>query len=1019
MRFLPLVVVLLFASNAFPQSESSNDDFAFAAGLHDRGLHERAVTAFESFLKRWPKDARAGKARFHLGQSHAALGQDEAALAQFEAYIATRESDLQSEAHLRAGELEHRLGRSEAAVKRLTRLLRRPDLGGLEEPSLYALAEASSASGDPKAAESAYRMLLTKYPEGSYAPSAHSALGFLLFAQGKVGEARTHFASAAKSSSEDEDLKLEARVLVAECALAEGNAQEAMDLAKSLQQAPGKWAPEVALLRARALLELKQPEEAVKVFRQVAKQHGEAPTLRPTLLRAAADLERQGQPRLGVGLLEQVRSNTPVESQEVAYWKGKLLLAAGQVTESLEDLRSAAQTSPRRKFGYGDALARAERHEEAAATFSELRRAEDQDLRQEATFAEAFSRSRLGDGEQAVSLLRSLSKEKLSSDLAQDVTFALAENLFGLKRYGEAALAYDRVAAVAGSPRAVPALHKRGWCAYLLKDWPALDVTFERLLSLDAGPEVQAEARYLLGKSYESRGLHEQAKEAFRKLSADASAAEFHGRSELGMAANLVRLGKEKEAEQAYRGILKGKQDAGTRAAASFGLGQLLLRTERPKEAIPVLSSLLKDHPECAEAKGGRLLRGWAYRSTKQFSEAATDAEPLLQDADRRISAEALHLHGLALYELNDYTRAVPSLQRSLAMPESEGRQMETRLVLGLALARQKNHKAAAEHFLAIANHPASIEGQDTALYELAFGYEDQGNLPSRDQCLRRLVSEFGESTFGRDAAFRLGNTLYDQEKYEAALKDYLVAAQSTDASLAAKARYKAGWAERKRSRPADAAKHFDVVAASSSELAAESLYLAAESYEEAKSFGDAHERFARMATQSPKHELAPDAACRAVLTQARLEANEEWVPAARQVLTTHGKAPRALDVALLLGHYHNTKKQWEPARAAFRRVLQGSEGEKAAEAQFGIGQAFLLEGNGDRAVDEFLRVSILYGHAPWVARATLAVAEIFSNQGDVSKARRLFLELQRDHAETPEGKRATEWLRKNGEEGK
>jgi TolA-binding protein len=151
-RTFLLIVALSFAAPTFAQVDPGADDFAFAAGLHDRGLHDRAARAFEGFLNQWPKDARAPKARFHLAQSLVAIGRDEDALKQLDLYIESKDRELLNEAQLRAGEIEHRIGRSNDATKRLQALARSKNLGDLEEPVLYFLGEAANAASNAKVA---------------------------------------------------------------------------------------------------------------------------------------------------------------------------------------------------------------------------------------------------------------------------------------------------------------------------------------------------------------------------------------------------------------------------------------------------------------------------------------------------------------------------------------------------------------------------------------------------------------------------------------------------------------------------------------------------------------------------------------------------------------------------------------------------------------------------------------------------------------------------------------------------
>jgi TolA-binding protein len=333
---------------------------------------------------------------------------------------------------------------------------------------------------------------------------------------------------------------------------------------------------------------------------------------------------------------------------------------------------------------------------------------------------------------------------------------------------------------------------------------------------------------------------------------------------------------------------------------------------------------------------------------------------------------------------------------------------------MGIARARCNRYADAGTHLEQFLAGDKKSAGRDTAFYELAFVKGELKQAPERDRCLRMVVTEHSKSSLAADSAFRLGNSEYDAGNFAKALADYRFVIENADGDLLHKARYKAGWAQTQLKRPKDAGKLFDEVAATEHALAAESTYLAGQAYEEAGELAAATERFLQMTSNHSKHELAGDAACRVVILLGRQGQLDDVIRLAPKVLSRSEKEPRAVGASLALGHAYAAKKQWESARAAFRMVTKSSEGPMAAEAQFGIAQTYAHEGNRDRALDEFLRVSILYGHEDWVARATLASAQLLEEQGEKAKARRLYEDLARDHETKEEGKKATTWLRKN-----
>ena len=87
----PLARTLPSFSSSFPRATASptalddaDEQYAFIAGLAEKGMHDRVVKEAESFLAQYPKHAKADAARYRLACALFELKETEKASAQFQ-----------------------------------------------------------------------------------------------------------------------------------------------------------------------------------------------------------------------------------------------------------------------------------------------------------------------------------------------------------------------------------------------------------------------------------------------------------------------------------------------------------------------------------------------------------------------------------------------------------------------------------------------------------------------------------------------------------------------------------------------------------------------------------------------------------------------------------------------------------------------------------------------------------------------------------------------------------------------
>jgi TolA-binding protein len=107
-----------------------------------------------------------------------------------------------------------------------------------------------------------------------------------------------------------------------------------------------------------------------------------------------------------------------------------------------------------------------------------------------------------------------------------------------------------------------------------------------------------------------------------------------------------------------------------------------------------------------------------------------------------------------------------------------------------------------------------SAKGRDTALFRLAECHRMLGNEESARAGYERLLQEFREGEFAGAGAYRLGEYLYAEKKYDPALVQFQLAAkEAANDEVRLSAKYNIARSLERLKRPEDAAKYYSEVA--------------------------------------------------------------------------------------------------------------------------------------------------------------------------------------------------------------
>ncbi len=592
---LTCLVVLVVLGPPLAAQDNPREDYALAAGLYDRGLHERAAVRFKRFLDRHPQHDLASRARFFLGASLLRTGDASGALAAFEAYLEDGDGAFVKEARYRVGELLRRRGAAARAFETLEPLLSAGDLGDLEGPVLLAHALAAEAVGRPKPArKSASRLLALPRVPRRLAEQASFLLARLEFRANRFKRALALLRSAGDAP--------EAKFLLARAASALGSDEQAASILESLsgQSEDEAFENEVRFSLAFSLHRLGRYESAVEVLtslltgsipdawrRDVLFARGEAEFAAKRLDEAARDYG------------ELAKDLGASHGAEALYKLGWCLYETGEreralvCFEKVLGVETAKRWAP--EAAYLKALILDDLARDAASRRTALkawedagRRASKPEKRARAVLRAAWLSRDLGMHRNALETAASLAQEDLPEDLRRDALYLVGlealqegrpkEAIEALRRIVKKgglhrheallplAMAYERSRQPARAkkpleeflrgaepgPARVQALYELGFVCLDLKDPKGAVAAFGLLVEEAPDDLLAAEALFRLGELHYEAGDFEAARDSYARLAQRDDGRELRDKCLYKLAWSLRKLGKARAAAEAF-----------------------------------------------------------------------------------------------------------------------------------------------------------------------------------------------------------------------------------------------------------------------------------------------------------------------------------------------------------------------------------------------------------------------------------------------------------------------------------
>jgi TolA-binding protein len=952
---LSLPLACVFASvglSALVRADEARDQFAVAVGHFDRQHWDLAVDEFRVFLDKHGGHPLAGNAGYFLGMAHVQLRQYEEARQRFRECLERKpEARKALEAHFRAGEMSYFLEDHEAARRELSAFREAHPDDALNAYALPYLADLMFKARSYLEAESLYREALKKYPNGPKQDFCRFGLAQALEGQGQKEEpALLYRALAAKASSPLVD--------------------KAQYFLGKRQFADGDFAA------------------AEKTFADLEDKYPSSRFCHAARLGRGCTLLQQKQYVAARPLLESLTEH-PLIGIDACFWLGATHKAQGNWDAAVSVLLAAVEREPKHArapemlFHAADALRMAGKHAEAQQQFDRVLADWPQHpMGEQCLLGKLRIAAALDDHEQITQVARRMEQEFAGKPSHFESARRLARSLLARGNYAAAAELLEPLLPQAKTPQSRGEIQQVLAEAYFQRrDHAKALATLKEVLESKATPDLRDEALVTKARILAADRQWAAAIQSLEDFLAQAPSGDRATACRAELLVCYVKSGQVEKALTGHAEHTAKQSDDQQIGVATLRLAEALYEAKQYPQAAELYKTLAHDPKHAKLAAEGLSGLGWSQLQAGLLPAAGdTFAELLKAHSEHPLAAEAALGRAQVLEQLGEKAQAAEAYDLVISHYGSPER-LSTALLAGAPLhSKLGHHDRAAELYQRLLKEFPEHPQKDAALYQLAWAYQDQKLADAAQATFAQLHREHRGSRFWADATFRAANAALTAGRTEEAkrLLNELLASEPKGDVLAHAVFLQGRLAAAKQDWPAASESMQRLVR----EFPDNALRLAAEYWRAEATFQQGqHAESSRMFAELAAKVKDRDEKWVAMVPLRHAQALahlDKWPEAQRLAETIAAEHPdfeAQYEVDYLLGRSLAHQAQFEEARAAYKRVTSsptGGKTETAAMAQWMIGESYFHQKNYRAALNEYLRVEILYDYPKWQAAALL-----------------------------------------------
>lgn len=976
--------------------------YSDAASFQNNKAFKLAAEEWEKFLKQFPNDPLAGKARHYLGICLMQEQEYAGAVEAFQIVVSKYPVfELTEEAYLQLGWCTQQLAKQgQAELYAKSAAILREQLkkfpsgkGKRADQALFFLAESLYYDNKKDEAIPVYQAVVKDHKESTLRADALYALGTALEDLGKhrdAGDVYEQFLSEFAKHTAASEVRMRKAETVLQTALAAQSAGRVEEARPLLAQAE-KMFLEAAKIEKFAAADYATWRAAFTAFQRedfdrAADLYAAIPNRFPRSTHAGSAVVAAGRSYFRAGKLPQAIEwlNKAVaagndDSPEAAHWLARVHLRGGRPAEAEQAARGMIAKAGDGPFAVqlqmdmADAIWELpDRQPEALQLYAEIAERHPDDQRApRALYSAAFAALRVRQYELGARHAAAFLEKYGKDALVPDVKHVAAECHLNQKDYEAAAAVYsDLIATQKDHPDAELWRVRLGESLFRQKKHEEVVATLARELPRLKNPAHQADAYYLIGSSQLALDRLEDASKALQAaLGADPQAPQAD-ETLLTLARVQRRMNQLDAARQTVAKVIQDYPQSGSRDRAHFLLGEYSSAAGEFTEAIPQYDRVLVDFATSSYVPASLYGKGWAQLKSKDYRGAGESFSKILADhSQHALAADAQFARGMSRRLEGQAAAAVADIQAYLKTNPPLPQQSDARLELGLAQVAAQDYAAARKALESILAENPKYASIDRVMYELAWAMKSDDKADDAIAMFGKLAASHPESEHAAEAFHHVGEYQYQKGAYLESLKSYGEAKRAgRPAEIAEKATHKLGWACYQLKRYDEALKEFDEQLANFSDgaLATDGAFMKGECLFKLEKYDEALAAYegTRDAIQSEKVADVVKVLLQLHAGQSAAQLNK-WQKSLDWLATIPDQFPDSQFVAEALferGRARQNLDQLDESMADYEKAATKSRGGVGARSRFMLGEVRFAQKEFDLASKEFQKVMFGFG---------------------------------------------------------
>lgn len=1011
-RSLVCVLVASFLVNNVPQAnaqetEAATRQFASAVGFQNQKLFDDAIVEWKTFLKKFPTDARAGKAQHYLGTCCLQEKRYPEAISAFNVVVSKYPRlDLLDQSTLNLGIAWYGQAQKSSkdsdyanAEQAFAKMLTGFPSSSYVARALYYRGECLFQLEKPQQAAEVYAEFVRRFPKDDLHADAMYGLGTALESIKAGDKAEAAFA-AFVSAYPQHPLVTEVRMRQADLLFTSGDFAKAKPVFEAISKDKDFELADVAMLRhARCLYEAGDLEASARLYWNVPREFKDTKHYDAAILAGAKCFYLKEMYPTARSGLEKLIDRNAAESAEATQWLARCFLKEGQPDKALrivdKGLRKIKVKAVRTELELAriDAMYEipSQRKQTPALYVEFANRHRQHELAPQSQYMAALSSVDLKDYNTAKRNADLFLTRFRDSDLTPDVLFISAESELLLGNHEQAASRYQTFLTKAPKHANSDQAKVRLGLALFMADKPA---DAARLLNPVVGglrdKKLKAEAYSILGRSYAAEKRYDSATAMLQKAIAEEPDVTRRQEAQIALAEAFRELGRDAEADNQLKTMLRTSTKGEFAAEASFRLAEAAYADEKLQDAVRYYSAVVKTAPKSEFAPHALYGQGWTLFNLGEFEDCSATMTKLISDYRReKIAAKGMYVRAMAAYQLEQYSSVLRDVDGYLKSRPELNDELDALYVKGLALGGLSELEKAAVVYRDILARSRNYKAADKVAYELGWTFMELKDTDAAVTTFGKLASNWPESPLAAEGLFLVGEAYYDAEKFKQAADAYSASSDKAKSKeIAEKSFHKLGWSQLKLENTSAARAAFNQQLAKfpDGELASDANFLIGECCFKNEDWAVARQAFEAVAADSNSSYVAL-AMFRAGESAASME---DWRSSGRwhqKVLAGYPDFDMLPEARYGYAWALQNEGQIEQAIPIFEQVTEETQSETAAKARFMIGECLFAQKKHKEATRNFLKAAFTYNHQEWSAMAYFEAARCFEVLRDVEQA--------------------------------